>query len=334
MTTSTSLISVLLPVYNCQEYIYEAVQSILNQTYSNFELIIIDDCSTDNTVKIIKEFNDERIRLVVKEKNSGYTDSLNYAVTISNGEFIARMDGDDISLPERFAKQINFFETNADALVCGTAIQIIDSHKILKHPTSNDEIKVKLCFSNSFYHPTMMFKRQVLVDNKYDKNFEPAEDYDLWTKLIFKMKMFNLDEVLLNYRVHANQISNYKQEMQLNSGAISQLRMFQILFETKVIDFELFKIAFKEQPTSSTSDLKRALHFFNEIKSNNKRLKIYSEIKFENQLDKVRTNFLKNYIRSNGFSFKYILSYLIFCNFKDFYKAIGIKKRFKKLYNK
>lgn len=101
-------ISVLMPVYNCENYIREAVESILNQTYANFEFIIIDDASTDQTVAIIQSYKDKRIHLVVKPKNSGLTNSLNYGLTIAKGKYIARMDGDDISLPNRFQNKLKF----------------------------------------------------------------------------------------------------------------------------------------------------------------------------------------------------------------------------------
>lgn len=323
-------VSVILPVYNCELYIYDAVQSILNQSFTNFELIIIDDCSTDATVAIINSFKDSRIRLIVKEKNSGYTDSLNYAITICKGDFIARMDGDDISLPERFQKQVDFLNANKDVIMCGTGIQIMDSDKILFHPSSHDDIKVKLCFSNAFFHPTVMFKKDALVEHNYDKNFEPAEDYDLWTRLIFKGKLSNIKEVLLQYRVHPNQISNYKNEIQQKASTISQLRMFQVLFDNQILDMELFKKAFKYKPTGEIPDLKSTLDFFNQIKFKNRLLKIYKEKNFESQLKIVRTNFLKKYITANGFSLKYSLSYLKYCNFSDLYEVIGITKRLKK----
>jgi glycosyltransferase involved in cell wall biosynthesis len=326
---NTPFISVLMPVYNCENYVFEAVESILQQTYIHFELLIIDDCSTDDTLRICKSFEDERIVIIEKEKNTGYTNSLNYGLKISKGKYIARMDGDDISLPTRFEKQVAFLQKSKDSEACGSSIQIINSIKILKHPSSYDDIKVKLCFSNSFYHPTMMFRREVLLENNYDKNFEPAEDYDLWTKLIFKIKMVNIDEVLLKYRVHENQISNYKQDIQLKIATISQMRMFQILFNKKIIDSELFEITIKKKPTKSNSDLKLGLVFFKEIKLNNRKLQVYKIEKFESKLDNLRISFIKSFIKNNNLSFKNLLIYLINCDFKDLWTLTGFKKRFK-----
>jgi glycosyltransferase involved in cell wall biosynthesis len=276
-------------------------------------------------VEIIKSLNDDRIQLIQKPKNTGYTNSLNFGIQIAKGEYIARMDGDDISLPTRFEKQVAFLQLTNDASLCGSAIQIIRTNKILKHPTANDEIKLKLCFSNSFYHPTMMFKKSILVENNYDENFEPAEDYDLWTKLIFKMKMYNMEEVLLKYRIHDNQISNRKQELQLKSAAISQMRMFQVLFDSK-IDLELFAITFNVKPTIKISDLKAGLIFFKEIKANNAILKIYHKLNFEKQIDSLKINFIKNFIKNNDFTLNNFLNYLRYFEFSDLLILGGFKK--------
>lgn len=119
------LISVLMPVYNCSKYIHSSTTSILNQTFSDIELIIIDDCSTDNTVDIIKTFNDKRIVLIVKQKNSGITNSLNYALDIAKGKYIARMDGDDISNIDRLEKQYEFMEGHPDVVLCGGGYEVI-----------------------------------------------------------------------------------------------------------------------------------------------------------------------------------------------------------------
>ena len=210
------LISVLLPVYNCELYIQEAVDSILNQTYSHFELIIIDDCSTDATVSILKTYNDSRINLIIKPKNSGYTDSLNFGIEIAKGDYIARMDGDDISLPERFEKQVNFLENNLDVIMCGTSYRIIGSGKIIHVPENHEDIQHALLEYSAFGHPSVMMRKSTLdkLPFVYNVEKEPAEDYDLWVRLLFAGKLHNLQEVLLEYRIHENQVSSFRSEKQ------------------------------------------------------------------------------------------------------------------------
>lgn len=323
--TPSPIISVILPVYNCEKFVSEAVQSVLNQTFSDFELLIIDDCSTDATVSLIQSFSDDRINLILKEKNSGYTDSLNYAISIAKGKYIARMDGDDVCLPTRFQKQIEAMESDKEVILCGTAIQIIDSDKILKHPVNHEDIKVKLCFSNAFFHPTVLFRKDVFTNLRYNKEFEPAEDYDLWTQLVFKGKVMNIDEVLLNYRVHQNQISNYKNEIQINAMTIAQLRMFQMLFENEILEMQLYKQAFKYNAVSSISEFKAVMNLFKKIQINNNKIGIYKKDNFNAQLQKSRINFLKNYYVQNGFSFKYILTFLTTISLFDVFEMV--KKR-------
>ncbi len=324
------IISVILPVYNCEKYVYEAVQSVLNQTYTDFELLIIDDCSTDQTVSIIKSFSDERIQLIIKEKNSGYTDSLNYGITIAKGAFIARMDGDDICLPNRFQKQIEAMNANKEVILCGTGIQIIDSDRVLKHPTNHDDIKVKLCFSNTFFHPTVMFRKEAFADLNYNREFEPAEDYDLWTRLVFKGKLMNSDEVLLQYRVHSNQISNYKNEVQKNASAIAQLRMFQVLINDETIDLKLFKQAFKWHDVSAIDDFKSVMQLYYKIQHQNNQQKVYNCADFNKKLREYRITFLKFFFVKNGFHLKHLPSYFSSIKCLDFLILLNPFKKFKK----
>lgn len=213
---NTPLISVLLPTYNCELYIKEAVDSILNQTYSNFEFLIIDDCSTDNTISILKEYQDSRIKLILKPKNTGYTNSLNYGISIANGKYIARMDGDDISLPTRFEKQVKFLENNPDVVLCGTQYKIIGKNKIVTVPENHEDIKYELLQNSAFGHPTVMMRKSALdqLPFVYNAEREPAEDYDLWTRLLLIGNLYNLQEVLLQYRIHDSQVSSKRNEKQ------------------------------------------------------------------------------------------------------------------------
>ena len=223
------VISVLLPVYNCSEYINESVQSILKQTFSDFEILIIDDCSTDGTYEILQTFTDPRIKLFSKSINSGYTNSLNMAIKIAKGEYIARMDGDDICLPERFEKQIDFLKKNNDYILCGSWFRIFGKGnvRIVKNPGTDEEIKLALLDYCSIAHPTVMIRKSVFQKNNiyYDIEMEPAEDFDLWVRLSQFGKFANLPEVYLNYREHEKQISNTEFELQLNNANKCRIKM-------------------------------------------------------------------------------------------------------------
>ncbi|WP_299888584.1 glycosyltransferase family 2 protein [uncultured Lacinutrix sp.] len=221
------LITVLIPTYNCELYVKEAVQSILDQTYSNFECIIIDDCSTDKTIEILKSFNDNRIKLIEKPKNSGYTNSLNYGLTIAKGKYIARMDGDDISLPTRFEKQVAIFETNPKLVVCGSIFQIIDSDQVIYNPESHQEITLAMLKDSAIGHPTAMLRASTLKEHNinYDVSKEPAEDYDLWVRLLEFGEFYNIQELLFLYRVHEGQVSITKKEKQRTKASESRFKM-------------------------------------------------------------------------------------------------------------
>ena len=203
------LISVIMPVYNESLFVERAVKSVLSQTYRDFELIIIDDASTDNTVDLINQFNDDRIIFIQKERNTGYTDSLNLGIERSQGKYIARMDGDDICHEDRFKDQFEFLENNSDYILCGSQYERIDGQRSFILPSENDDIKAMLLRGNQFIHPSVMMRKAVLIENniRYNKDREPAEDYDLWVRLMPLGKFKNLKEPLISYRIHAGQIS-------------------------------------------------------------------------------------------------------------------------------
>lgn len=231
MTAHTNQVTVIMPVYNAALYVCEAIDSILTQTFSDFELLIIDDASTDETVSLIKKYNDSRIQLIEKPLNTGYTNSLNYGVKLAKGKYIARMDGDDISRPERFAKQLRFLEANPDIVLCGSWYQIIGSDRIVKLPENHDEIKVALLNGNCIAHPTVMFRKSYAdkIENLYDGSKEPAEDYDLWSRMALNGRLHNLQEVLLDYRTHHNQVTKTQSKKQRSSVLKTQRNLYSEL---------------------------------------------------------------------------------------------------------
>lgn len=199
------LVSVLLTVYN-RESIINTINSILEQTYTNFEFIIVDNCSTDSTCKIISEIEDNRIKLFINDKNYGQTYSLKRGLTLCSGKYIARIDADDIALPYRLERQVEFLENNLEYGFCGSWLQYI---------TNNNELTFKMCMPTTdiglrhlqritcgMFHPTVMMRRAVLTENNitYDDEIKISEDYELWRKLLLVSKGLNLPEVLLYYR--------------------------------------------------------------------------------------------------------------------------------------
>jgi glycosyltransferase involved in cell wall biosynthesis len=252
-------ITVLMPVYNCELYVKTAVESILNQSYIDFELLIIDDASTDATVSIIKKFDDSRIQLIKKPVNSGYTNSLNFGLKIAKGKYIARMDGDDISYPERFAKQIAYLETHPEMVFCGTTYKIVGNDKRITLPENHEDIKIGLLWGNCILHPSVMIRKKILDDYSiaYDVSKEPAEDYDMWVRLLSLGKLYNLQEVLLEYRLYNNQVSRKRADEQKRNDIATKFQLLQYLeVQWTETEAEFLERQFGKTEVLSFKDLK------------------------------------------------------------------------------
>jgi len=217
-TRSSPLVSVLIPVHNGERYLREAIESMLNQTYRNLEIIIIDDGSTDQTASVANRFSDSRIRFINQPVNIGLVATLNNGIQHCSGEFIARMDADDVSEPERIEKQVKFLLEHPDIGLLGTAIRVIAERQRLRPVYTNpDEIKSRLLYGNPINHPTVMIRTSTLGVHRYDPSFIHAEDYELWCRMKKTVRLSNLPEALLQYRSHPQQISRTAGEVQLQT---------------------------------------------------------------------------------------------------------------------
>jgi len=199
-------VTVLLPVYNGERYLRETIESILSQTYRNFEFLVIDDGSTDSSLDIVASFADDRIKILKNEKRLKLSGVLNRGVREATGRYIARMDADDIALPDRLQRQFSYMENHPEIGMCGTGIEIFGSVTPRKdiYPKTAEEIKAYALFDCPFCHPTVMMRRDFFLkhDLWYDGSYYPTEDYELWVRAIELFPTVNLEEVLLRYRVH------------------------------------------------------------------------------------------------------------------------------------
>lgn len=290
-----------MPVYNCEKYVLEAVESILEQTYSNFELLIIDDYSTDGTVAKIKLLNDNRIHLTQKPRNLGYTDSLNFGLKIAKGKYIARMDGDDISLPTRFEKQIAFLEANEDVVVCGTAFEILHNNFYITVPESNDEIKVGMLHECKIGHPTVMMRTSFLKRHhlSYNTKMEPAEDYDLWIRMIHLGKFHNLQESLLKYRKHQNQVSNQNSQLQIETALQIKCNMlFNLNDAIKGNEISAYFNLIRNHKTAAFSDFEQFVIFKKELLQHNSKKKYFNHLLFLSFLKNIEVTFFNYYFKN------------------------------------
>ncbi len=207
-------VSVLMPVYKTnEEYLRAAIDSILQQTFTDFEFLILDDCPDDSRENIIKSYPDSRIKYTKNDKNLGITPSRNKLIHMASGEYLAIFDHDDISLPYRLEKQVAYLDEHADVGVVSSWVNEFPKHKILTYPQTDDDIKLALVKHCVVAHSASMIRKSVLTENhlKYEEIFTPAEDYGLWCRLIGVTKFYNIPEVLFHYRKHANNTSKLQQ---------------------------------------------------------------------------------------------------------------------------
>jgi glycosyltransferase involved in cell wall biosynthesis len=207
------MISGIMPVYNCADFVTESVQSVLDQTENDFELLIMDDCSTDGTLGRLKSFDDPRIRVFTSDRNIGQANQLNKGILLAKGEYIAIVHGDDINHPERFSAQLALFGKDPEIGIVGTWIEYFGSREgEWEAPVDPQDCLMELLIESPLAHPTVMIRRERLqgLEGVYKQDMVPAEDYDLWVRLSTSCKMSNVPRKLLKYRVHDQQISLQK----------------------------------------------------------------------------------------------------------------------------
>lgn len=202
------LVSVIMPVYNSEEYVQEAIISILNQTYSCFEFIIINDGSTDHSSEIIDKQKDDRIRFINHTINKGNYPRRNEGCKLAKGEYIFVMDSDDWASPERMEIQVETMEHIPDIVACGTAHMTFNGEYCFR--TTNPELsKINLIFNNGFLHPSLIIRKEILEKiNYYNESYRYASDYDLMCRIAQQGNAISLPDVLMKYRHHKQQISN------------------------------------------------------------------------------------------------------------------------------
>lgn len=212
-------VSFLISVYNGECYIEDCLQSVFNQTFSDYELIVVNDCSTDSTQILIQRYKDKRVKLINNPTNYGLTKSLNIGLKFCQGSYIARLDADDIASPHRIARQFQFMEKNKHVGVLGTNVDIIDTRskrvnkRLNLHPKCDHHINCiwTSYFDSPLWHSTAFMRKSALckVKLKYDEDLRTSQDYKLWLDCISKdIKISNLREKLVDYRVSTNSISN------------------------------------------------------------------------------------------------------------------------------
>jgi glycosyltransferase involved in cell wall biosynthesis len=213
MTANTTLISVIMPVYNGEKFIRETIDSVLKQTYEHFEFIIVNDGSTDSTQQIINSYDDGRMISLHLTKNQGVSNARNMGTDLSKGAFIAFCDADDIYDLNRLETQFEFLTKNPNIDVCGSYFTVFENGQehLIKHPLTDYEIKEHFFTSNCIGQPSVMGKSEAFREIKYNPELEASEDYDLWARMANSGIVFaNVPHSLVKYRLHPTQASKTK----------------------------------------------------------------------------------------------------------------------------
>ncbi len=207
------LVSLVMPTFNSAQFIRETLHSLIDQTYSNFELIVVDGGSTDDTLKIVESYlGDDDLKVIALSREEGtIPKSLNRGISEAKGEFIARMDADDVALPTRLAEQVHFLTCHSEIDLAGSGTELFwGGSGICRNPQWHDDIEDNYLINNPFFHPTVMFRRELYDRGLYYYREDQLcdEDYELWGRLIPKATCANIDQTLLRYRIH-NQNSQW-----------------------------------------------------------------------------------------------------------------------------
>ena len=243
----TPLLSIIIPVYNAEKYIAESIQSVFDQTFTDWELIIINDGSTDNSEKIINSFSDRRIKYFKNDKNKGIVYSRNRGINEASGDFIGMLDADDIAHKEKFEKQINFLINNPQYGMVGTWARFIDENgKRLKGgwklKADAEKIPSIMLFKNYFLQSAVLYKKECIKNYKFTEGFDILEDYLIWYQIIKDYKAWNLPYYLVDYRVHPGGVTkkydNQRREKEKKVFQI-QLKNFGIDASRQEIDMHL-----------------------------------------------------------------------------------------------
>ncbi|QUT01924.1 glycosyltransferase family 2 protein [Proteus terrae] len=278
---NTPKISVLMSVYNDSIHLNEAIDSILNQTFKDFEFIIINDGSTDLSIEILKRYEekDSRIKVYANTSNIGLAKFLNKGLLLCSGDYIARMDADDYSYPTRLQKQFEFMENHKNIMICGTSMEIYEyDNKFMTLPTNHNAIAAGLIFGTSFYHPTVMFRADFIKKNAimYPEDYKYAQDYGLWVNLLKlnQENIFsNLEEALLKYRIHPEKNRKSYFSIQTSFAIKAQINALS-LFNIETSESVLYNLNFSNE-NLNLCDIKKCNAILDKIRTKNEELRPY-----------------------------------------------------------
>lgn len=264
---TTPRVSILMPVYNVAPYLREAMDSILVQTFQDFELIVLDDCSPDNSAEILDTYTDERIVRYRGEKNMGLSNVLNVGMAMARGEFIARMDSDDLSTPERLATQVAYLDAHPEVDLCSCGMELFGvKQETWVRETNVEDVKITALFHSPILHASSMWRREAFerVGLRFLQEMVPAEDYDMWTRAMAAgLRLVNIPQVMYLYRIHPSQATTQTEKTARKDREV-KINYLRTLFPS--IDMSMVNMV----PVRTSNDLQRIKQFIKMLIDANK----------------------------------------------------------------
>jgi len=291
------LCSVVMSVYNGEEYLKESIDSILQQSYVNFEFIIIDDASTDSSLEIIQSYDEPRIILIQNNKNLFLAASLNKGIRIAKGDYIVRMDADDVSMPERLMKQVSFMELNPQVGISGTCSEIIGYGMGHGNYSQDDQtIKFKLLHECHLLHPTLIIRKELIFDNDlfYNEEFRKNQDYELFLRGIDITEYANLPDVLIEYRHTEENIKRESYNQQENIFGIQKQIFLKIGVEITATELELYKNINRQIYSDSMNIVDETYNLLTKMVKGNNRKLLFETKPFQDYLAQLFENVCRN----------------------------------------
>ncbi len=281
-------VTVLMPTYNVAPYVREAIDSVMQQTYSDFELLVIDDCSTDNTIEVVRSIDDPRIRIVQNEKNVGLAENLNRGLSHITTEYVARMDGDDIAEPLWLEREVAVLDNNPEIGICSGGFERFGTVKsLVRFPERHEDCMANMLFECSVIVPT--FRMSLYRDHglRYSTYAFPAEDYRFWAECLRVTKIYNIQATLFHYRMHPAQICTARREEQQRKVAQVRRYMLEWLSEEFTEEEKTYYTGqFMAAQIASKQDYQERKAFCRKMIEKNRSVGHFSEEALRRRLDK------------------------------------------------
>lgn len=286
MADKAPVLSIIMLAYNAGHYVKEAIESALSQDFHDFELIVVDDGSTDGTSRIIGSIHDERLKIHRNEVNKGIVYSRNKGISLSRGRYIGMLDSDDVALPGKFRKQVGFLESRPDFGMVGSWALLIDSSgretgEVWKLPGEPAKIPAIMLFKNYFVQSAVVFRRSCLPSYNYKEGYEIVEDYKLWIDIMKHAKAWNLPEYLVKYRVHGTNITHQKAMLvRENLIAVYRELLGQLGIDPTAEEIELHHMIREGQTISDPHKFRAACGWLSKLQDLNASRKIFGRKEF------------------------------------------------------